>query len=309
MKKMAPFMVILAASLWGAVGLFTRYLYAFGFEAAQVAAIRCFVAAISIVIFLLIKDKGKLKISLKHIKYFFFTGVIGIALCYVAYFTTMKLGSLSVATILLYTAPFFVMVASSFLFKERFTLVKAIALTLSIIGCCLITGIIGGSDVQTITIQGVLVGVASGLGYAIYNIASRYALAHYDSYTTTAYTFIFASVAMIPFASLPKMAGLMSLHPVSILLSLAIGIGCTIIPYTIYVTALNHMEVGKASILAFVEPLVSTLIGILVFQEAFTLSSGVAIALIFISVILLNLNWRPKAEESERMVPEDILEE
>lgn len=52
------------------------------------------------------------------------------------------------------------------------------------------------------------------------------------------------------------------------------------------------MESSKASILATVEPVVATLIGIFLFQETLTFWSGMGILLVLASLLLLN--WKKR---------------
>ncbi len=48
------------------------------------------------------------------------------------------------------------------------------------------------------------------------------------------------------------------------------------------------MEAGKAAVLAFSEPLVATLAGILVFHEQLTVMSAIGIGLMFASILYIN---------------------
>ena len=61
------------------------------------------------------------------------------------------------------------------------------------------------------------------------------------------------------------------------------------IPFLSYTLGLATVEASRAGILATVEPMVATLIGMLVFSEPITLLPGIGILLILSAVILLNL--------------------
>ena len=62
-----------------------------------------------------------------------------------------------------------------------------------------------------------------------------------------------------------------------------------VVPFLAYTLGLRSVEASKAGILATIEPMVATLIGILVFSEPMTLSSGIGMLMILIAVILLNM--------------------
>ena len=67
------------------------------------------------------------------------------------------------------------------------------------------------------------------------------------------------------------------------------GLVTCYLPYFLYTYGLTGLETGKASILASVEPVVATLIGILVFHETLTPVAVVGILLVLSAVVLLNL--------------------
>ena len=70
---------------------------------------------------------------------------------------------------------------------------------------------------------------------------------------------------------------------------LALSLVSTVLPFVCYTTGLAHMETGKASIMAFIEPMVSLLIGVLVFGEVLTLLNVFGVVMILCAVVLLNL--------------------
>ena len=163
-KKYAPLLIIIAASSWGIIGIFSRNLANLGVNSIQITAFRCFITALCLLIYLLLKDKDKLKIDYKDSWYFIGTGIFSIMFFNICYFITIQLTTLSIASILLYTAPYFVIIMSSILFQEKITSKKAMALFLAFTGCVLTTGIVGGK--MNITTLGILTGLGSGIGYA-----------------------------------------------------------------------------------------------------------------------------------------------
>ncbi len=61
-----------------------------------------------------------------------------------------------------------------------------------------------------------------------------------------------------------------------------------VIPFLSYTLGLRTVEASKAGIIAIIEPLVATLVGIMCFSETLTVSSGLGMALILTAVIILN---------------------
>ena len=116
MKKLAVLLVLIAGSLWGIIGYFVRALQEAGLNSMQIVVIRMGLSAVMFSIFAFIFDKKLFKIKLKHLWCFLGTGVISVATFSFCYFMCMTYASLSVASILLYTAPIFVMLMSVIFF-------------------------------------------------------------------------------------------------------------------------------------------------------------------------------------------------
>ena len=273
--------VALGASLWGIIGIFTRFLYGEGLSPLQITFTRCVVTLIGISIAALIIDRDLLKIDIKDIWMFIGTGLFSIVFFNVMYFTTQQMVSLSTASVLLYTAPCFVMIMSAILFKERVTKLKIAALVLAFIGCVFATGL-GGDSMN----MGIVYGILAGFGYALYSIFSKYALAKYSLMTILFYTFLVATLCLIPFSDIPQVAEA-CMDTEVLMYILGLGIVSTILPYYFYTKGLKGMDAGKASIIAFIEPMVATIASILIGDE-FGIMNVIGIVLILGSVILLS---------------------
>ena len=78
---------------------------------------------------------------------------------------------------------------------------------------------------------------------------------------------------------------------------LGLGILITLIPYFLYAKGLKGMDAGKASVIAFIEPMVATIAGIAIYGEMLTFSNCLGIFLILVSVILLNMEFGVKRTE------------
>lgn len=283
-----PLLIILAGCFWGSMGIFVRRLTAFGFSSIQIVAIRVTLAALFFCALLLIKERSGFRIALRDIPLFLGLGFGSILFFTVCYFTAITMMTLSTAAILLYTSPIWIMLMSVLVFREKLNGKKLTALALAFAGCVLVSGISG----EGITPAGLLIGLGSGLGYGLYSILGTIALRKYSPYTVTAYTFLFAAAGswlicgpsdMISgFAAAPDLVSLLLLCGLTALVT-------AVIPFLFYTLGLRTVEASRAGILATVEPLVATLVGILVFSEPLTLLSGLGILLILSAVILLNL--------------------
>ena len=140
MKKLSYLFVVLAGILWGSMGIFVRRFNALGLESMDIVFLRAIVTAAFLFFVLLIYDKRLLVIHLKDLWCFLGTGVASITFFNYCYFSAIKVGSLSMAAILMYTAPAIVMILSFLLFREKLTAIKIVSLVITFVGCGLVTG-------------------------------------------------------------------------------------------------------------------------------------------------------------------------
>ena len=293
-RNIGPILIILAGCFWGSMGIFVRYLNAAGFSSIQIVSIRVTLAALVFCIVLFVKDRSGFRISLRDLPLFLGLGFGSILFFTVCYFTAITMMPLSTAAILLYTSPIWIMLMSVLFFHEKLDGKKIVALVLAFAGCVLVSGISG----EGMTLAGLLIGLGSGLGYGLYSILGTIALRRYSPYTVTAYTFLFAAAGSWLICRPADMISIFinAEDPLMLVLYCCLtALVTAVIPFLAYTLGLRTVEASRAGILATIEPLVATLIGILIFSEPLTILSGLGILLILSAVILLNLKKRPGA--------------
>lgn len=289
-KKIMPVMAVIGAGvLWGIISLFIRSLSAGGLDAMQITLIRLAVAAPALTAAVALMSRKKLRIRLRDIWMFAGTGIVSIVLFNICYFHTMIKSQASVAVVLLYTSPVFIMLMSALFFRERITAVKLAAVAMTFGGCVLVAGLSGGSD---ITPGILLTGLASGLFYGLYTIFGRVALRRYDSLTVTVWTFILGFLGALPVSRPAATVSTAMTSGRLVLLCLGIGLVCTVLPYFLYTWGLSRMESSKAAVLVSVEPLVGAVLGMTAYGEDRSPMKIAGIALILGAMMILNLPER-----------------
>lgn len=281
-------LIMIGATLWGTISFFVKNLYSFGFTPMEVVTIRAVTAAIILVLYLLLSSPKSLRLNnVKDIKYFIGTGIFSIIFFNYCMFKTMEIATIPISAALLYTAPAFVIVLSFLLFQEQITRPKLLALAFTLIGTALVVGLLP-FDIGSISIATILIGLGSGLGYALYSIFSKFALIKYTSLTVTTYTFVVAAITLIPFFPFQEKFHLFFDLEV-LLYGFGLGFLPTAVAYIIYTYGLHHTEASKAAILSTIEPVVATLIGIFVFTEPFSVLQFLGMGSILGAVILIQL--------------------
>ena len=287
-SNLGPILIIIAACFWGCMGIFVRHLEAYGFTAIQIVSIRLTLAAVIFSILQIFIDRAGFKIALRDIPLFLGLGLGSILFFTICYFSAITIMPLSTAAILLYTSPIWIMLMAALFFHEKLNAKKLIALALAFAGCVLVSGISGDG----ITVVGLLLGLGSGLGYGLYSILGTVALRRYSPYTVTTWTFIFAACGSWcvcrPGDMILKFAGAEKL-PMLLGFCLLTALVTAVIPFLTYTQGLQTVEASKAGIIATLEPVVATIIGIVCFGEGLTILSALGILLVLAAVVVLNV--------------------
>ncbi len=288
-KNHAPLLIVAAGCLWGSMGLFVRALNAMGLASMEIVELRSCIAVVLLAALALRRDRTLLSVRRHQLWTLAACGVCSIVFFNYCYFSTIARMDLSTAAILLYTAPIFVMLLSVVLFRERLTRRKLIALALAFGGCALVCGVADGG--VRITPIGLLLGLGSGLGYALYSIFSRFSLNDgLRAVTITIYTFLFAALGGAFLTDFSVYAAAFSAHGAAfVALALVYTVVTTVAPYLLYTTGLQHVENGTASVIASVEPVVATVLGFVVFGESPTASVLLGIGLVLAALATLNM--------------------
>ena len=285
MKKYLSYgFVILGAACWGFMGLFNRLLGSIGLEMGNRVFLRNFPSLVLLTLTFALTHREVFRIQLRHLPIFLASGLFSVLGLSYVYFNAQMECSLAVAGILLYLAPSIVVVLSALLWKTPVTRRKIAALALSLLGCALVSGVIGGD--LTASWRGLAFGVASAFCYATYTIFAHYGLAHYDSYTMIYWTFVFAGLGSFVFLDPAGIAPVFTAR--GALYALGLVLIATVLPYLLYTKGLEGVESGKAAIIANIEPVVAALTGILVFHETLSVWVLLGIACVLGGVVLLS---------------------
>ncbi len=291
-KNIGVLCVILAGLFWGSAGLFVRKLNAAGFTTMQVVAARSAISFVILTVIALVRNPGAFRIRLRDVWMFFGTGIVSVVVFNWCYFTCMIKTTLSVACVLMYTSPAFATILAALIFRERITLRKVLALVVAFAGCVVATGIWTGAS--GLSVGGVLIGLCSGLFYALYSIFSRFALKRYSALTVNLYTFLFASVGALPLSKPSEIAGYLLQTPATWWYVLGVGLVAAVIPYLLFTYGLTRVDVSRANIIVTVEIAAVLFFSIAVFREGFFWYNLVGIALVIAAVVLLALPERAR---------------
>jgi drug/metabolite transporter (DMT)-like permease len=273
------------------MGIFSREMTAIGYDSSGALIIRCSVACAVFGLTMLAKDRRLFRFQLRHSWLFAGVGICSMLFFTYSYFQCISMTSLSTAAILLYTAPSMVMAMSLVIFHERLTALKLAALVMAFAGCWLVSG--SGGGYGAVSARGLAYGLCAGFGYALYSIFVRLLLNRgYDSRTINFYATLLASAGACVIWGGVRPITLMVSSAAGLLWGLGSGIVACYLPYRLYAYGMTGVETGKASTLASTEPVMATLMGVLVYKEAMSFMSVLGVLLVIGAIVALNVKIR-----------------
>ena len=185
--------------------------------------------------------------------------------------------SSSLTGILIATVPLsVVLIAPLFGIRERLGALRIAGLAIGFCGVIAIVGLDTGHG--PMLWAGVACIMISVVGYAIGPLIVERHLSDVDELGAVAASLIVASVLLLPFAALsapdhmPSAASLASVA--------ALGVACTALALYLYFYLINVAGAARASVVAYINPAVAAVIGVLVLNEPFGLATGVGMAMI-----------------------------
>ena len=285
MKTKAFIYIIVAGILWGTSGIFVNLLAPYGFSSLQMTATRGLISFIGMAVYAFLLDKKLFKIKLFDLVFFIPIGFTLFSTAYL-YYSAMTMTSVSTAVVLMYMAPVYVMVFSVIFLGERFSALKLVSLCAMLIGCCLVSGIIGGIAFNAL---GIVFGFLSGVSYAIYNIITKIALkGKRNAVSTSLYSFLVMAIIAMSIANPVDITRKAIANPFpAIPLLIGLGIFTFVIPYFLYTLAMRDLPAGTASALGIVEPMAATVFSVLFLDEKLSILPAIGIILILVAVFML----------------------
>ncbi len=290
MSKKGTLLILAAACLWGTAGVFVRGLSAEGLSNMQIVFCRAIITTIIMCGVCFCKDKALFRVKWRDIPLFAASGILSVVLFNYCYYKTMELSTLSVASVLLYTAPIFVMLMAIPLFGEKLSLRKCSAVLMAFFGCFFVSGVLG--DSASFGTSAIVYGLFTGFGYSLYTIFGNVLIKKdYSSFTITLYSFLFAALGSVLLSLFSEGIPLYNVSGRAILFAVGMAVFNTVLPYIFYTSGLRLVEVSRAPIIATLEPVTATLIGML-YGEAIDLYGVLGIVLVLGSVFILRLEGK-----------------
>lgn len=259
-------MLSVSMTVFGTLGLFTRYI---PLSSGELALYRAILAAALILVFLAVtKQKIDLKGIRRDIPLLLASGV-AMGINWILLFQAYRYTTISAATLSYYFAPVIVTVASPLLFREKLTAKQILCFCMSTLGLVMIIGIgnvrQGGSD-----LTGILFGLGAAVFYASVILLNKF-IKNVAGIHRTLLQFFAAIIVLIPYVACTGGTKLASLNGIGWASLLIVGLLHTGVTYCMYFSALKDLPGQEAAILSYIDPLVAVIVSVLILGESMTI--------------------------------------
>ena len=287
MRRSALF-VLLAAMLWGTIGVTARGFYtATDATPLSLSLFRLGIAAPLLGILSFRRDGYDFwRISPREWGWWLAAG-LSMAGYQMFIFAAVQRTSVTAAQFLaICTAPVIVAVAAPLILGERVPARALVAGVMALAGVTLVIGLGNPGDlVRRDYLLGNLLALAAAAAWSAYAIIARRLTAHNSVTRITFISFSLAALLILPWA-LPQTQTL-SLSLAGWLMALYLGVIATALAYTLYVRGLRGMTATLSVFLALAEPATAAILATLLFGEHLTPAGWAGVALLAAGLIWL----------------------
>lgn len=271
--------ILSAALCWGFIGIFSSLAFSQGLGPMEVAFWR------AVITWLFFGTQAifqrETSIAKKDFPLLAIFAFLGICLFYISYQYAVKMAGAALASVLLYTAPAWVVICSFFIYKERLTLLKIAAVVMVITGVFMISRSGGNIQAQgSLSLYAIIAGLTSGFCYSLYYTIGKFFSSRYSSANLFLWLMPLGAIGILPFVSF--------VHKTPIAWAALIGVAfiSTFLANACYYQGLRHLESGRASIVATMEPVVAAITAYIFLGEYFSFTGYIGAGIIVLAVVL-----------------------
>lgn len=296
-------LALLAATCWATGGLMAKWLFSdasaassswpvpplgIHIEPTVLAAGRACSAFVLLLFMMAVSRRRELVVGRRDLPFFALFGVAGLAMVHFTYFKTISLTNVATAILLEYLAPVIVLVVGVAFMKHAFTWALPAGVALSVAGCALVVGALGGGGI-VVSPQGIVWGLLSAVFFAAYSLMGTYAATRYTPYTTLVWGLGFASVFWLVVLGPARILGVFA-DPKTAGAVLFMAVVSTVVPFGAFLTALKYIAPTNATVTSTVEPFLAGIGAFALFGESFSLTQLVGGILVVSAIVVVSLS-------------------
>ncbi|MEM2242496.1 MAG: DMT family transporter [Candidatus Bathyarchaeia archaeon] len=283
-------LVVLACLGFSFILIFSTILKNTGISSLQQVLFRVTLA----LLFILIPIKGRIKLEKRDVPYFAATGLVFSAFLLFALSSIVFDCPVAVATALIYTQPFFTVMLSAFLGKEKVDARKFAVVALGIVGAFLVSGA-ATEPISNLNVFGLFLALLAGFLYAVYLYLKRMLKSGYAPLQGLFNTLLFATpctlllgFALRAFTENPIFIGFSAPDAEQFALLFLFAFFCTAMPYGL----LNYVKPNEVSpttegTILLLDPVLHNLWAVLILRQQVSPIRYVGVGLILLSAAIM----------------------
>lgn len=247
---------------------------------------------------------AKEKVPLKDLGLLFICALCGVGINQGLFIVGLNRTSPVDASIIATSVPIFVMLLAALILKEPITRKKSFGVFLGASGGVILV-LSSTHTVQTSSgLDGDLMIIVSGLMYAIYLVLSKPLTLKYSSITMMKWMFLFTSLTLFPL-TYQHILDAPVFHQIewnwTVLSALFyVLFGATFLPYLLIPMSLKRIRPTTVSMYNYIQPIIASLIAVMIGQDTFSLQKIVSAILVFVGVYLVTQSKSREDLEKER---------
>jgi len=289
---------LIGTAIWSTTAIFIRYLTThYGLPPLVLAFWRDLFVAAGLAVGLALFSPRLFRPDRRQWKFLLGYGFV-LSIFNTLWTVAVALTGAAVATVLAYNSPAFTALLAWWLFGERLSPAKIVAVVLSMAGCLLVAGAYDLA-VWQVNPLGIGAGLLAGLAFAVYSIMGRAAAQRrMPTWSTLLYTFLTAAVFLLLYQLIPALIpgsgfslDLLALggSPMGWIVLVALALGPTIGGYGLYAVSLTYLPASVANLITSLEPTMTMALAYLLLGETFTLPQIVGSLLVLLGVVILRV--------------------
>lgn len=287
------FAVIAAAFMWGVGGSVAKFLFNQAVSPFLLVKIRLTLSCLLLVAGIALYDRHLLVIKRKDIPYFAVLGMGGMALMQFSYFFTISITNVATAVFLQYLSPVLMAAYAVIWEKEKFTLRRAGAVLLAMLGGLFI--LLNAGGVAGLNLLGIISGLGSAVFMAFSTIYGRRGVRNYHPLTAAAYSFGFG--ALLWWMLLPSLW-----QPGSITLEhwymfWYVAIFSTVVPFLLYFIGMRFLPPTSVGIIACLEPVIAAVVAYGALDEKMGLFQMLGGVFVLLAVIIIQTEGKQQTKD------------
>lgn len=278
-EKFSPFLILLAAILWGTTGT-TQALAPETAHPIAIGATRLAVGGIFLLLIIIIL--GQLNIKNWPIRSTLLAS-LSMAFYQPLFFSAVTITGVAIGTVVaIGSAPILAGAIEWVFKKKRPSKIWWCSTFTSIVGCLML---FINKDSLYVNPLGIVMAIGAGLTFAVFALVSRNLLEKHSSLEVVAVVFTLSGVCLSPFLFVYDMSWIASFRGVGV--SLHLGIIATGIAYFLFAKGLNYVSSSTAVTLSLAEPLTAALLGVFLLGEYLHVTSWIGIFLLILGIGML----------------------